>query len=334
MHDNLKQIIKKINYIEFDIKLSHFQKLCTSVLSSVIIIYLMFDLMNDFLKTFQSITYIAVFVILFWFLSPFLAFASSKGCISIVNRDDWLLLGKAFFKSLAVCLFSLILCFLLFLTGCIKIFVGYSYFVFLVSFQYFILNYVSKEEPFIHKRSENKISIVGPINSGKTVFLIILIQELIKDNSWDFKDTNVEPITDMYSHYIRKGKFPPATTINNLMDKKFSWDILISKKENKNLLVQPIAFSINVADSSGGLFDHYDSERFKNDSYGYVKRVSNSSALILILPVDYQHTPEILNKTLQANFKQILKQFKTDKIPIPVAICLSKIDKHYSCFSD
>ena len=329
MNNDIKQIIKKINYKEFDIELSYFQKWCISVIVSLAIVYLMFDPMNNFLRTFQSGGYIAFFAILLWFVCPFLAFASTKGSISFLNKSDWALFAKAFFKSIIVCLFSLLLCIFFFLTGCITLMVRYTYFVGLVSFLFFILNYIFKEKPFVHKKSENKITIFGPINSGKTVFLIILIRELIKDNSWEFEETKATPLLDMYSDYIRKGLFPPGTDVYNMMDEKFSWDISIAKKKNRDVLFQPIAFSLNVTDSTGGFFDQYDSKRFINDSYGYFERVSKSSALILILPADYEHSLDILNKALQENFKQILKRFNTEKIPIPVAICMSKIDNIY-----
>jgi hypothetical protein len=324
MNNDIKQIIKKINYKEFDIELSYFQKWCISVIVSLAIVYLMFDPMNNFLRTFQSGGYIAFFAILLWFVCPFLAFASIKGSISFYNKSDWALFAKAFFKSIIVCLFSLLLCIFFFLTGCITLMVRYTYFVGLVGFLFFILNYIVKEEPLIHTKSNNILSILGPKNSGKTVFLVMLLKELRSDISWYCNDMKAAPLDKIYTEFIRKGNLPEPTLDKIIHDE--SWNILIAKKENKNLLIRPVEFLLNVADVSGEFFDKYEDDQYKNDEFGYFERISKSSALMLILPAKHENPLDILQKTLEANFNQIRNRFQTDKISIPVAICISKID--------
>jgi len=309
--------------------LTNFQKMVISLTLSFLIIFIFHDLLNNFWSKYNSkVSQYNIYFVIF-FLIPFLVKISSKG-IEIYYKFNSLI--SFLCKSLIFNIFFFILCFviciLFFINGSDYLIVGFMNLIFFTSIIFLLLNFLSFT-PLLHKETHNYISIWGSQGSGKTVYLAILVSELMRDKNWEVMPEGdlKQIIKDIDT--INKGSWPPGTTQAEFLKSGTSYKIVISKKKANALFVKPMMYILDFADPCGDYFEKYDSDKFSNDSYRYFERLAKSAGLLLILSPakEYFNTNE-LKILLKANLTRIKLQFKTSgKIFIPIAVCISKVDK-------
>jgi len=317
---------KKYKNTKFNVQLSTTQKLFISLVLTLIIIYFEHDRLKCFFESFKAKENESLIFLVIFFIFPFMAIATSKGIAIYYTKEKWTKIIKSIVFSFLFCICSIIIFFTFIEFSNILTF--YIYYVLILSLIFIFLNITcSKSLPYYDKNEY--LSIWGPQHSGKTVYLAILIHELIsnKNNDWEINIDDAKPIIPVLDS-IKSGKWPASTFMKKLIGKdSLTWKIIISKISDSQVIVRPVKYILDVADTSGQYFEQYDKEEFSNDTYLFFQRVSKSAGLILTISSTVDRKDEA-KKILYASLNKIKLQYKK-KIQVPVAVCLSKVDKIY-----
>lgn len=192
----------------------------------------------------------------------------------------------------------------------------------------------------IGKAKENKIALIGGSNTGKSIYITVLINELstvlgkkLDASLTSLNEETIKRYREEFYSPLYNNKILPTHTLPALAEKKFPlmYRLILGKQKNKNI-------NLVFFDTAGE--DLVSTDIIRSEK----KYISNSSGIIFLIdPLQIPKVKEKLPKNLflldnpDSNPKEILSRIiqyiKEDllisdgeMIEIPIALAITKID--------
>jgi GTPase SAR1 family protein len=173
------------------------------------------------------------------------------------------------------------------------------------------------------------ITLWGARQSGKTIFLIALFHDILHNNkSWEIQPSDnrsAKFIDSAYRELTKERVFPGPSVTENPEQRLFNFDILIPGTIGRKQ--QDIRF--DFLDPGGEIFEdpELDAAVYKNIVFNTIKE---SAGLIFLVDSTKKEQHEYISLFLK-NFDKMKRTFYSErgvkKVPIPVALCVTKMDQ-------
>jgi Double-GTPase 2 len=195
--------------------------------------------------------------------------------------------------------------------------------------------------------SENMITMMGAIRSGKTSYLIALYYEIIerqeKNRAWKMRPTSPRAEALMLEGYekFKTGEFPSTTEarpgqasepvryeISRPVEGKLGW---LTHGSTAKMI------ELDMLDPSGEYFSNPDLLDAKNAEADSLREIlTNATGIICIIDPDRTDGSDYF-PLLFKNFTKLSSLMHGEnggRIDVPVAVCLAKADQHLAAFDN
>lgn len=260
------------------------------------------------------------------------------GIIYALREKEWRFFTTALSRWIFFSIVSFLLALGLYYLGYYSLLVGFANWVYCFSFFALLANLFPMPPPAIQRGAQLPITVWGPRQCGKTVYIGMLFDDLV-NKKWLMDPTEADAYR--YIENIRStltnNQWPQNTEPlydGNQVAESFTFHF--SRRWNWYPYFGLRYFSIRIPDPSGELFrevEGVNTDELPAFKQTYFQNMGQSAGALFIIDIQSSQDPDSLRSQLEANLTHLQFIYYPGrpgrKLNFPVAISISQVDRVY-----